>query len=537
MTCGAGLTLLGRGGRELSGSGAACVVDPYYSGDPTGETLLLVHGDGVDGAQVFTDSSSHARTFTVVGTGVVTETDSEAFNGSSIRNALDASYIIATLSTPIGVADLFTLEFFIQIIAGVGIPGSYGSGGRGAVIRCLIASAVRLEFCGALSGATQHVVGYRSDFGFMTDAGASLQGSKTNAERCHIAVTRETPGQIKVWADGFLARTLNTSEVQFDRIAVGNQSGYLASITGARIEELRVTRGVARYTATFTPPTLPYCSSSLPSYEIDPPPTTIPPGTYTDSQWASVRFLSAMDLTKVNLKTSVAYTQDSAAVTATDPFDGAGALACVYPPESPTSTPFSPVELATLTLRGASGSCVEMWVRLDAWTAWTSGAYKWANLVQQDDLGGDPAWAVGIADELADGVVTPCLQLFSHYIDRRSYLEIWRRTWARAAFPVDGQWHHLAVDFRSYSGFVTTIVVYLDGAAIAALTAPDYTVGQTLQFAGQTTFDIVEGTGIYTTPAGLSSTTFDGALDEVRVTEASRYPSNFTVPHYAFPRS
>ena len=245
-----------------------------------------------------------------------------------------------------------------------------------------------------------------------------------------------------------------------------------------------------------------------------------------------------MDLTKINDKTGVAYTLDSASVTATDPFDGAGALACVYPPSAPTSTPFEPPELAGVTLRGSSGGCVEFWLRPDAWEPWVSGAFRWANLAQQDSSTGDPLWALGIVDERqSDGSVAPCLQLFSHYLDGSTYLETWRRTQAALLLPFDGLWHQIALDFRYYSGFAQTLVLYLDGVELAALTAPSYTAGETIQFGGQTVFAPLEGVSPYTAPAGITSSTFDGALDEIRVTASSRYSGPFVVPHYAFPRS
>ncbi len=521
MPCGAGLALLGRGSMELTGGAVFCASDPHYA-----SVVLLANFNGADGSTTITDSSTYADHKTCSAGESLSNTESK-FGGTSLqvlmRNPSGFNCSGTRFARPSGTG--YTLEFWYKRVSSVNAT----------------AAPILLQLNDGFGGPIITIAQYTNvdSLSFRVSTGAvDVYAFTPGADGwIHVACSIGADDVARFYIEGVLKKSEG----------VGGSAGtWTLYVTGTGpetptaqevyMDALRITQGVDRYPSAFTPPTQAFCYDGWGLEETDPP-TTVPPVPNTDPLWSSVRFLSAMDLTKINDKTSVAYTQDSAAVTAIDPFDGVGALSCVYPPESPTSTPFSPVELATLTLRGASGSCVEMWVRLDAWTAWTSGAYKWANLVQQDDLGGDPAWAVGIADELADGVVTPCLQLFSHYIDRRSYLEIWRRTWARAAFPVDGQWHHLAVDFRSYSGFVTTIVVYLDGAAIAALTAPDYTVGQTLQFAGQTTFDIVEGTGIYTTPAGLSSTTFDGALDEVRVTEASRYPSNFTVPHYAFPRS
>jgi hypothetical protein len=75
----------------------------------------------------------------------------------------------------------------------------------------------------------------------------------------HIAVTR-SGNTIRLFQNGVLTGSgTDSSEYYNSRIIVGNEQGLDAAIVGY-IDDFRVTRGVARYTANFTPP-----SSQLPA--------------------------------------------------------------------------------------------------------------------------------------------------------------------------------------------------------------------------------------------------------------------------------
>lgn len=518
MTCGAGLALLGRGGREFAFTGSS---DPHWA-----DVLLLLHFNGADASTTFTDSSSYNRTLTIFdGTPELDTAQSMFGSSASLYGGTGNVRLRWDISGAEWDAPNWTFECFYRRTSAAGSPDGilYYRTGLGLQVR-------------------------NSPYDFaLTDTFSILADTVTQTVLgtwCHLAVSVQTVGITRtayLFIDGVLEDTysVTNSSLELTSSATPAEIGRTSDIGFAQLyahlDEVRIT-AACRYTTTFTIP-----AEAYPDYDeavVTPPPTTVPPVTYTDAYWTSVLFLSAMDLTKVNDKTSVAYTLDSASVTATGPFDGAGALACVYPPSAPTSTPFEPPELAGVTLRGSSGGCVEFWLRPDAWEPWVSGAFRWANLAQQDSSAGDPLWALGIADERqSDGSVAPCLQLFSHYLDGSTYLETWRRTQAALLLPFDGLWHHIALNFSYYGGLAQTLVLYLDGVALIALTAPSYTAGETIQFGGQTVFAPVEGVSPYTTPASITSSTFDGALDEIRVTASSRYSDPFVVPHYAFPRS
>ena len=78
----------------------------------------------------------------------------------------------------------------------------------------------------------------------------------------HIACTRQ--GSVtRLFINGVLAASVNnaaTDALVSKTIAVGNLAGLSLGFDGA-IDEVRVTKGVARYTASFTPPAAPFQNS------------------------------------------------------------------------------------------------------------------------------------------------------------------------------------------------------------------------------------------------------------------------------------
>jgi hypothetical protein len=70
----------------------------------------------------------------------------------------------------------------------------------------------------------------------------------------HVAVTRTSAGAVTIWVDGVAdgTGTLSTTPMGTGAIIIGNQTGQTRYWSGY-IDEIRITNGIARYTATFTP--------------------------------------------------------------------------------------------------------------------------------------------------------------------------------------------------------------------------------------------------------------------------------------------
>ena len=209
-------------------------VDPFRS-----QVSLLLHGDGTNGSTTITDNSPTPKT--VTGAAQISTAQSK-FGSSSIL--FNSTYItIGTASQyDFGTANL-TIEMFIYPTA-TGVDSNLYSQ------RSATTNGISFRYA---SGKLQF---------FFDNAGAGLTtGATTLAINTwhHAALTREGTN-FKLWANGVLDATSptvtqtvtsNTGPELGRRIASGEYYyGYM--------DEVRITKGVARYTANFTPPAAPF---------------------------------------------------------------------------------------------------------------------------------------------------------------------------------------------------------------------------------------------------------------------------------------
>lgn len=211
--------------------------DPYFA-----SVSLLMHMNGDDLSQTFTDSSSYARTLTPNATAVISTAQSK-FGGSS--GYFDGS---AQVTTPdaneldLGTGD-FTVEAWVYPISQCGAGFFATGGGTGG------------WFFGTGEGCV-HGVG----FGRAAVAWDLLQlnAQPPNNQWSHVAVTRSGT-DIRGFVDGVVVAS-DTSSASFDVVSgdlyIGSHGGLL--YFNGHMAEFRITKGVARYTANFTPPTEPF---------------------------------------------------------------------------------------------------------------------------------------------------------------------------------------------------------------------------------------------------------------------------------------
>lgn len=227
--------------------------DPHWS-----QVELLLHFDGVDGAQVTTDSSSHNRTIAFSGgTGAQLDTSMTLLNGACLQLAGGTGDFIYAPNAVLhfGASD-FTVECWVRAntIPGSGeatIISNYGSSGsRGFDIRFASASGGILSSRWSFDGAT--------DAGFASGPSAVVANTVY-----HIAVVRHG-GSITAYLNGVggtpnttLGTTAISASAMGAYIGVTPDSPTVWAFDG-RIDELRITNGFARYTANFTPPTAPF---------------------------------------------------------------------------------------------------------------------------------------------------------------------------------------------------------------------------------------------------------------------------------------
>jgi hypothetical protein len=216
--------------------------DPHFA-----NVSLLLRGDGTNGSTTIVDNSPSPKTVTVLGNAQISSAQSK-FGGAII--ALDGAGDYLTISHPsssfVFPGD-FTVEVWAYRLGGNSTDNIYTNNSAGAWNSLgdgLNIAAGRYEMTGIGS------VNYSS-------------GVIPANVWTFLVVTRQG-SSVRMFINGVLDSTRNSSAT------LGNGSnvpgvGLLDSFGGTprsfffgNINELRVTKGIARYTASFTPPTAPF---------------------------------------------------------------------------------------------------------------------------------------------------------------------------------------------------------------------------------------------------------------------------------------
>lgn len=214
--------------------------DPYRS-----QVSLLLHGDGANGSTTITDSSPTPKTVTAVGDAKISTAQSK-FGGSSIAFDGSGDYlsIPSNIDFRLG-AENFTIEFWIRYntVSGVQIlfdtRPTAGTGlypviySNGATLSYFTNASDRITVLNAVAAGAWYYVALVKNSGLTKLYLNGLQVGSAYAD-----------------SNDYLCGPL---------LFIGNDS-YTPALYAFNgyIDDLRITKGVARYTANFTPPTAPF---------------------------------------------------------------------------------------------------------------------------------------------------------------------------------------------------------------------------------------------------------------------------------------
>lgn len=203
------------------------------------QVSLLLHGDGSNGSTTITDSSPAPKIVTAFGNAQISTAQSK-FGGSSIAFDGTGDYLTIPSSNDfaIGTQD-FTIEGWVWVPSSpASFPQLFSIQGTDALF---------VNFRGGL------ILG-------LTDTGTVYATSPATpaSEWFHFAVTR-TNSLARVFVNG-ISGSAGACTQSFGAIS---QTGAAIGLSNTGtfngyIDDLRVTKGVARYTANFTPPTAPF---------------------------------------------------------------------------------------------------------------------------------------------------------------------------------------------------------------------------------------------------------------------------------------
>jgi len=463
--------------------------DLYYN-----NIILLMHCDGVNGSPLFIDNSPLTAALVLTnstGTAPQISTAQYKFGSSSMLCNSNSNIVIrqSTLSTVycLGAGTAFTFEFWIYFIG-----FSYARIFGGATASTLTTSAFSswVIYYDTTSSVNRLSVSYGGGSGSLV----STSNVFSTGTWYHIAYTYDGISNYNLYINGILNASLVSTTSIFDAtptvpktIVVGGD-GYPPDSAGLNgyLDEIRITKGIVRYTSNFSVPTTAFytpvsTTATLPQNQGDPYYNNVVllmhlDGTYADSSSKTTAITSGGTLITTNSKF------------------GVGSISFA---NSSFTTPSS-----SNFVFSNNNFTIEFWIYIT-----TAPTGSWGLMGNNTANNNAAGW--GIYFNATTNVV---INMFGSNLPN---IPSWNASWLNT-------WTHFALVRNT-----TTVLFYVNGIVLATNTVPmspiDTGTTNTLSFGNW--------------PA-VAITGFTGYMDEIRVTNGvARYIANFVPQNAPFPNS
>lgn len=237
--------------------------DPYWA-----NVVLLSHFDGPNNSVTFTDQSPSANSLSAVGDAKLA-TAQKRYGTASLAMDGSGDYAVVASSSNFnfGTSTDFTVEAWVYVVTS-------GSSSTGAT---WFTTKGRKYYFGLYNGYI--IVGNASVNIFIGSTAFTSYRDKWT----HVAHTRSGTTH-RVFIDGVLMATATSSASigETNEMYIGNDP-YYGPVYNGWIDEVRVTKGVARYTSNFTVP-----SSAYPDADPTATPTDTPTATQTPTSTPTI---------------------------------------------------------------------------------------------------------------------------------------------------------------------------------------------------------------------------------------------------------
>jgi hypothetical protein len=214
-------------------------------GDPSfANVVLLLHCDGTNGSTTFTDSSSAGKAVTAFNQAQISTTDPKFGTGAALFDGTtDYLTVPASSDWAFGTGD-FTVEYWVKAnsTGNCNFMGVRSVGGWNILI---------------FGGAIYWQSSYNNTNLYNVSSSVITNGSWHHVAHCRSGTSH------RIFIDGTQSGSTITDSTNYTVggtvLTIGSDASY-GSYNG-RFDDIRITKGVARYTANFTPPSAPFPDS------------------------------------------------------------------------------------------------------------------------------------------------------------------------------------------------------------------------------------------------------------------------------------
>jgi hypothetical protein len=208
------------------------------SSDPDFSSVsLLLHMDGTNGSTTFTDSSSNALTLTANGNAQISTAQSKFGGASGLFDGTVDNLTVSNAVLNIASSGNYTWEGWFYATS----TGGY---------KCIINNDFSFSATPRLYLKDSNLLGYID-----SNDRISHQTTVTTNTWHHFAMVRAS-NVTHVYLNGVQSSTSYTySSASNNDMRIGSDSGGSGQDFAGYLDDIRITKGVARYTANFTPPT------------------------------------------------------------------------------------------------------------------------------------------------------------------------------------------------------------------------------------------------------------------------------------------
>ena len=250
--------------QQKTGPGGGILVDPYFA-----NVALLMHCEGAEGAGVFIDSSSFARSLTTHGTAqTIAAAVKFGTRGMSLNNMPGpmTDYVTTAASAGLQISGDFTFECFVTVTDGSSGRYFFGIGGANATFFCGFGTQVAGKFS----------ANFRNDLG--TTFTVSSDALSFVGGTCYYFAVTLSGTTLSLTIDGVLqaATTIHGARYTQNAAATIGAVGTFGYGHHGYLDEVRLTLGIARNVSSTPSAAFPDSGSS-----IGATPKCLPRGTLT----------------------------------------------------------------------------------------------------------------------------------------------------------------------------------------------------------------------------------------------------------------